>query len=406
MTLYLIDHVACDSEASDFQQRLSFAHEHKIRPLCDCNEERPKQPMVIAHYTRQGTTRFIIRRLPDAGRDHAAACPHFQGSAGLSAMEAFENGAIKRNDATGHSTLRLEFPLVQAERRKFEVQDGPRLDPAAPRPKLHRVKATGLLHYLWAQSELTRMSGPMQGHRNWAVVRGRLLATFAKLATARHALSSLAFIPQIFTVEDKARLESLWRMRINDAQTKKQAVLLIGEVKSVDGHAVTIKHLPFVTLRCGEEGRASLARDWHEVQQRRDAAPASRTIALVVLFVSSSGAVLIRDIALMTTTQHWIPFDTMPDYELLTRFDAERRDYDRILSFGTSGALASAMLIDTGDLGTACVIHHSAPTPAQTALREGLQATSQPLWLWNRDEAMPQLPRRGRRKGVMPSQAV
>ena len=393
MTSYIIAGETVDSEAPVFQQKLADALAAQIRPLCACNEERAKQPMVIAHHTHQGSTRFILRRLPEAGKLHASHCQHFEGIKGLVAFEDLAAGAIRKNPDTDQATLRLGFPLIQAEQRRFATSRDPEQTSSKRPPAPTGLKPLGLLHYMWASSELVRMSGALQTRRNWAVVRNRLLACIMKLGTARHELAPLVFIPQIFELEQKARLESAFRMRLNHASSHREAVLLIGEVKSVENLAVTIKHLPFVQFRADETCRAHLASAWEEVGARQQACAEARVVALLVLMVSRDGVCLIRSLDLMTVTRHWIPFASVAQFELLTVLDQGRRDYDRLLDAG-SQTLADVLLIDTGDRGTACLIHPSQMPESQASLLAELQREHQPVWQWNLDEAMPPLPLR------------
>ena len=72
-------------------------------------------------------------------------CPHIEGIKGLSPLTEFEGGAIKKNVDTGEATLRLGFPLAQAEQRKFSDIDRQEQLAHEPRPRLTRLKPLVLL---------------------------------------------------------------------------------------------------------------------------------------------------------------------------------------------------------------------------------------------------------------------
>ena len=111
MTVYLIDNLAVDSDGVDFQNRLADAHQRRVRPLCTCRDQGEQLAMVLAHVKIKGEDRYIIRRLPDTGHDHAADCRHHEEPEGLSGLTQVRGTAIQHDENDDTFKLRLDFPL-------------------------------------------------------------------------------------------------------------------------------------------------------------------------------------------------------------------------------------------------------------------------------------------------------
>ena len=396
MTVYLIENLAADSEGTDFQSRLADAHQRRVRPLCACRLEGDKLAMAIAHVQIRGEDRYIIRRLPETGHDHAADCRHHEEPEGISGLRQVRGTAIQHDEDQDTWRLRLDFPLGQRERRLAGINPDPDHAGNPPRPKLGRLRPLGLLHHLWEGADLTRMNGAIQNHRTWNVVRSRLLAFAARQHTSTRDIARLVFIPQTFNPDNKAPLEGALRSHFYEAMADKRAVILIGEVKDVQDRQLIIKHLPFVRLMIGESSRASLAKAWGRAEPLRMGNGHSHIIAIAIVFVEPTGVAMIHDIDLMNVTEQWIPFETMDEHALLASLDQARRTYQKSLSYGTPAPISFARLLDTGDKGTACFMVRGGVAPELQGVMDALSADGLPLWCWQADEARPDLPARRR----------
>ncbi|MBV1702896.1 MAG: DUF1173 family protein [Hyphomicrobiales bacterium] len=396
MTVYLIDNHAVDSEAPDFQRCLADAHQRRVRPLCTCRHEGDKLAMVLAQVKIKGEDRTIIRRLPGSGHDHAADCRHHEEPEGISGLTQVRGTAIQHDEADDTYKLKLDFPLGRQERRLSEVNPNADHAPNAPRPKVSRLRPLGLLHHLWEGADLTRMNGGILNHRSWNVVRTRLLAFVARQRTSTRDIAKQAFIPQSFTLEDKPRLEGVLRKHFFNAMTRKEAVILIGEVKDVQDRQLIIKHLPFLKLLTGESARSSFAKAWGKAEPLRMAHEHSHIVAIAIVFIEPTGVALVHDIDMMNVTAQWVPFEGMDEHALLASFDHAKRSYQKSLSYGTPAPISVARLLDTGDQGTACFMVREVITPELQAVMVALAANDVPLWCWAGNEAQPALPKRRR----------
>ena len=396
MTVYLIDNLAADSENADFQSRLADAHQRRVRPLCACRLEGEKLAMAIAHVQIRAEDRYIIRRLPETGHDHAADCRHHEEPEGISGLRQVRGTAIQHDEDHDTYKLKLDFPLGRQERRLAEIDPNADHVPNAPRPKVSKLRPLGLLHHLWEGADLTRMNGGILNHRSWNVVRTRLLAFVARQHTSTRDIAKLAFIPQSFSLDDKPRLEGVLRKHLFDAMTRKEAIILIGEVKDVQDRQLIIKHLPFLKLLTGETARASLSKAWSKAEPLRMGNGPSHIIALAIVFIEPTGVAIIHDIDLMNVTDQWIPFETMDEHALLASLDEARRTYQKSLSYGTPAPITFARLLDTGDKGTACFMVRGAVAPELQETMDALSADGLPVWCWPSDEARPDLPKKRR----------
>lgn len=396
MTSYIIGDELISSEDAQFQSRLADAHQRRVRPLCTCRDQGHQLAMAIAHLQIKGADRYIIRRLPETGHDHAADCHHHEEPEGLSGLTQVRGTAIQHDEDDDTYKLKLDFPLGQNDRRPPIIDPDTAHGASKPRPKDSRLKPIGLLHHLWHGADLTRMNGGILHHRSWNVVRARLLTFLTRQRTSTRDIAKLAFIPQTFNLEDKTRLEGAMRARLNQAMDQKQALILIGEVKDIQDRQLVIKHLPFARLMIGETARASLARAWSRAEPLRMALEHSHIIAIAIIFVAPTGLALIHDIDLMNVTAQWVPFETMDEHDLLAGFDQARRTYQKSLSYGTPAPISFARLLDTGDHGTACFVVRGAISADLQAVMDALSADHLPLWCWQSDESRPDLPGKSR----------
>ena len=62
MIVYLIEHLAVDSDSADFKSRLADSHQRRVRPFCMCRGQDTKlatRAMAIAHVQIKGEDRFM-----------------------------------------------------------------------------------------------------------------------------------------------------------------------------------------------------------------------------------------------------------------------------------------------------------------------------------------------------------
>lgn len=404
MTTYEIDNRAYAEDDAELPAALRRAHGNAVRPLCLCRPFSAKLPMVIEHRTAnvqngngQDTSRhdlYILRRMPGRGHEHSPACKHYEAPEGLTGRTEHLGSAIRTDDDGAHHTLRLAFPLSHKEKAAASDEAMTPGDPAKPRKRFARLTLLGFLHHVLETAELNKMHKGLHGKRSWNVMRGRILETMRAQATSRYRdLAAFTFAPRIFSPDHKDELFRDWRAVERKAGAEKRSILLFAELRDIDSGQLTFKHLP--------QRRFTLK---HEVQKPfLDALEritglmtgprgAGHVIACAVVSVGEGDALSIIDIAMTAATPHWIPFGSMAEYRLLVACDDNGRGYFKSLDYGQDNAIASLLLTDTGDSGTAVFLIDEQPTDAQAQAMKAIEDKNIPVWRCDIAEGRPALP--------------
>lgn len=418
MTAYEIDNRAYAEDDAELPAALKRAHGGESRPLCLCRPFSAKLPMVIERRTGQGQVTnsqtphgddlYILRRMPGRGHEHSPTCKHYEAPEGLSGRADHLGGAIRTNDDGAHHTLRLAFPLSHKD-KSAAVDEAVTLgEPSKPRKRFARLSLLGFLHHVLETAELHKMHKGLHGKRSWNVMRGRILETMRAQATSRYRdLAAFSFAPRIFSLEHKDELFRDWRAVERKAGTEKRSILLFAELKDIDagsnnGCNLTFKHLPQRSFALTPD----IQKPFLDALERitglmTGPRGAGHVLCCAVVTVGEGDALSIIDIAMTAATPHWIPFESMAEYRLLAACDENGRGYFKSLDYGQDNAIASLLLTDTGDSGTAVFLIDEQPTDAQAQAMKAIEAKGIPVWRCDVADGRPSLPPRRSRTGPM-----
>ncbi len=416
MTAYEIDNRAYAEDDAELPAALKRAHAAGVRPLCLCRPFSAKLPMVIERRTTQGQSAnvqnsngqhapghdlYILRRMPGRGHEHSPACKHYEAPEGLSGRAEHLGNAIRTDDDDAHHTLRLAFPLSHKEKAAASDEAMTPGDPSKPRKRFARLSLLGFLHHVLETSELNRMHKGLHGKRSWNVMRGRILETIRAQVTSRYRdLAAFTFVPRIFSPEHKDELFRDWRAVERKGGAEKRSILLFAELKDINGSLLTFKHLPQRTFAL----KPDIQKPFLDALERitglmTGPRGAGHVIACAVVTVGKGDALSIIDIAMTAATPHWIPFGSMAEYRLLAACDEHGRSYFKSLDYGQDSAIASLLLTDTGDSGTAVFLIDEQPTDAQALAMKAIADKGIPVWRCDIAEGRPALPPRRSRTG-------
>ena len=400
MAEYRLGERAYDGDDPDLQFALKAAHGGDVRPLCLCRQFDAMLPMVIEHRAMNGADLYLLRRMPGQGHLHTPACRHYEAPEGLSGRADHLGAAIKTEDEGAHHKLRLGFPLSHQERVASEDDAVEPKAPARLRQLYARLSLTGFLHHILETAELNKMHKGLHDKRGWAVMRGRILEAMASQSTARYRdLADYAFCPRVFSVERKDELFRDWRAIERKAGAEKRAIILFAELKDIDGGQLIFKHLPQRAFAVKPDIQKPFLDTLDQITGLMTGPRGAGHVLCCALVTVGEGDVLsIADIAMVATTAHWIAFGSMPDYRLLTACDEAGRSYFKSLDYGRDNAVASLVLTDTGDAGTAVFLIDEEPTKAQEAAMKAVAAKGIPVWRCDIAEGRPSLPPRRARQ--------
>lgn len=388
-----------DEASPDLQQVLARLHGQKIRPVCLC-----RQPPLEAYIARLGD-RFVIKRMPDTGPLHATDCDHYEPPAELSGLGEVFGSAIQESADDGKTSLRLAFSLSKGASRKPPAGDG--AEPDSVTSDGRKLTLRGTLHYLWDQAGLTRWTPGMEGKRHWAVVRRHLLLAAAGAAAKGAALDSLLYVPEAFSVEHREEIDARRSARLapliaQSARGSRPLMVAIAEVKDIAparyGHRIIARHLGNFPFLLPEDLHKRMAKRFARELELWGAVDGARLVMIGTFGITPAGIASMEELALMTVTDHWIPFEDLREKQLLDELDRHRRSFRKGLRYNlaSSRPLAQVLLSDTQPTPAALYILPAAPAPAYlAALRELVTGSKLPAWFWEHATgAMPALPPR------------
>lgn len=399
-----------DPDGEGSQTRLAAAYKEKERATCLCSPNKPELYIALVN------GRFILKRMPGTGADHATHCPTFDAPEGVSGLGPLLGSAISVEE-DGHVDLKLGFALTLKGKRA--VPPAPPNGDKSPEATLpaRKLTLTSLLHYLWSEAELTRWSPGMEGKRGWGLVRHLLLEAASGKTTKSLNLADRLFIPEPF-IKEKAndiarrRDEAFHRLKPADG-TPQPVGLIIAEYKSHEkgrvGYRFTFKHLPDAHFYAEADLTARFERAFEDWLRFSDVTPNLHLVTIATFAITRAGYPMLLEIGMLPTSEQWIPIETKRDMTLMQRVTAARRRFLKPMRFnlGRSIILPSLLLTDAGsdpvrlylddpnreaeasDDGVNPAATGASPSPA----RHSMEVTDKwPLWLWTEGMDPPDLP--------------
>ncbi|MFT6916617.1 MAG: hypothetical protein ACJAWL_002958 [Motiliproteus sp.] len=356
---YIIDGTRLSDQDKLFEQALIAAHTGKQRPMCAC-----KQPPIEMYLARINSDQVIVKRMPGSGHSHATGCDHYQPPAELSGRGELQSKAIIEDEATGQTTLKLDFSLSKTSiTRTMNREGGKSASVIKADPK--KLSLLSMIHYLYDEAGLNRWSPRMQGKRNWAVVRYHLLNAASKTTAKKMNLADVLLIPEPFRIEDKAGIATRRRQFISKFKKKgaSQPVgIAIGELKALDkarfGFKMTLKHQPDTPLYLADDVHKRIEKNFSSEVALWQQDKTAHVLIAATFTISASGNLTVEAITLMATDANWLPFDDYDERAMIEKLTTERRRFIKGLRYNLSpgDVIATCLLTDTGDIPTALYI--------------------------------------------------
>jgi Protein of unknown function (DUF1173) len=397
MNKYLFGEHVYSSADENWQRVLQKARAAKLRPVCLCRAQGEKPALYVALFRGE----HILKRLPYSGPLHAPHCAHYEPPPELSGLGQVTGSAIRETMETESTALALDFALNKGRSRQVGVAT--EIEHESVRSDGTKLTMRGLLHYLFDEAGLTRWTPAMAGKRSWFVVRRELLKGASAKTTKGLSLPEVLFIPESFVLKDEAdiKLRQIDALaRLSSSATAR--MIVIGEVKAIEearyGKCLVVKHLPELKLMMNDDLHKHLLSRFEQQLQLWAQLDTSHLLTLSTVSRSAQGVYSLEAICLMNVNEHWIPFETLFEWELLTKLHADQRRFTKGLRYNlpTTKPLACAVLLDTGDVSTAMYVIPAALETQYVAVMDELTSQSKlAAWQWRAGtEAMPTLPLR------------
>lgn len=395
MPKYLFGSHVYSPEHESWQRILQKGYATRLRPVCLCLVQGDGPSLYIALARGQ----YLIKRLPYSGALHAPHCEHYEPPPELSGLGQVSGSAIREELETQTTTLALDFALTKGRSR----QPGATSDVEHESVRSDGTKLTmrGLMHFLMDEAGLTRWTPAMAGRRSWYVVRRELLKAASSKMTKGQPLPALLHIPESFSLDraDEIRQrqrESLARL----SESTSARMILLGEVKAIEdaryGKCLVVKHMPDAKLMMTDDLHKHLVSRFAHQMQIWGQLEVSHLMMLATISRSAQGVLSIEAACLMNTNEHWLPFESIFEWELLDALHRSQRRFTKGLRYNlpSSKPLASVVLQDTGEVSAALfVVPQEAEGEYDKAIEELTEQSKLMAWKWRAGaEQMPQLP--------------
>jgi hypothetical protein len=381
-----------NTNKSDVQQLLAAAHTDRVRPLCLCRPDG-----VAMYIAKIGPDRYVIKRMPDSGLEHAHRCASYLPPEELSGLGQVLGSAITEEADSGLTALRLGFRMSKAERAAPAGVGGEGVtDSVAADP--NRLTLRAVLHYLWQEADLATWSPGMAGKRNWRIVSWYLRQAARGKFTKGKPLATRLYVPELFNAEKKteiaARRLSAWAP-LQHHGSAQQFMVLIGELKAIDparfGHKLVIKHLPDAPLMVDDTLLARLNKRFGDELELWQTDDEGHLMVIATFSVGRAGLATAEEISLVMTDRNWLPYESLADKLLLDTALEARRRFTKSLRYNLAPDKPMASLVFT-DTETPTAAFLLTSDEDRESVAEIAMATGTGVWTWVVGEDMPPLP--------------
>jgi len=393
---YFIGNEPLNPADSDGQSRLAKAHRNKERVTCACRTPRPRM------YVAAVNGRFIVKRMPGTGDEHAPGCASFLPPEELSGLAQVQGSAIKEEPESGTTTLKVDFPLAASGTRAAPPEPSGR-KPTEAKAAPKKLRLTALLHYLWHEAELVKWCPAMEGKRWWGVVHRALIDAASGKTAKSKQLSDILYVPEPWKPEHKqeiaARRQRLFRS-LSGTGGRASFGLLIAEYKSHEptrmGARFLFKHVPDCAFFADDELTARFEKVFGDHLMMADLVDGGHVIAIATFSMARKGYPVLQEIGLMLTTRNWIPFEHEREFELVAALTEQKRAFLKSLRFNLDGEtpIATAVLTDLPEPVSLFVSAFNDGPNEIADLHAAAEEGAYQSWLWVDDGAMPDLPAR------------
>lgn len=397
MTTYRIADEIVEKNSPDWQAALSECYRTKVRPQCMCRH--PGIPMYVIFHEQQ----YYVKRMPNMGQEHSPSCGSYEPPAELSGLGEVLGTAIVESNESPFTQLKLDFTLNKRSPRTIPEGISNAHDSAHTDGKKLSLRA--LLHYLWEQAGFHRWSPAMRGKRHWSVIRHHLLCAMQDKESKGIRLSEVLYIPEQFVLHEKSAIASRRANTIASAlqtstHTKaRKLAILIAEVKDIVparyGYKLIAKNLPDYPFGIAYDLQRRISRRFSSELSLWDSVDDAHLIAIATFSVNQADVANIDEIALMATTDAWLPFESLHEKLVIDRLVQYERRFFKGLRYNLHDdrPLATAVLVDTNP-PTTMYLRDASDNPQQQELFDSLIADSKfPAWIWSpHHEDMPALP--------------
>lgn len=390
MSSYRIGEHHIKSDDPGLNDLLAESYAKKVRPACVCRNP------AIEMYIAKVAGRFVIKRMPNSGSNHAPACDSYEPPPELSGLGQVMGSAIQENPEDGLTALKFDFSLTKMAGRSAPIPSGAETD--SVKTDGNKLTLRGTLHYLWEEAGFNRWAPAMNGKRSWYVIRKYLLQSAEDKIAKGSSLADIIYIPESFNADRKDEITQRRMAHMMKAATPikgtRRLMLVIGEVKEIAqsryGHKIIFKHLPDCHFMMNDDLHKRLLKRFDVELGLWDALEDSHLIAISTFSVGATGIASLEEVALMSVTENWIPFESLFDKMVIDAMTKAGRRFMKGMRYNlpSSRPLACVVASDTQPEPTAMyVLPPGATEDYGSALSTMIDESKLAHWLWRAGEA-------------------
>lgn len=397
MTLFLNGKaLVVDSEIG--QRALTAAHSAGTRVQCGCCKPAPEM------YIAATAGKFIVKRMPGTGPDHAIDCPSFLPPEELSGLAQVQASAITEDPDDGTTTLKLGFPLRKNSKGRT-AQEQTDAKPTEAKAAPRKLAITSVLHFLWHEADLGKWYPRMEGKRFWGVIHNALRRAASGKIVKGQDLSRILFVPEYFKPENKAEIAARRnRLFANLRPAGRGATpfgLVVAEYKGKEitphGARFIFKHAPDCAFFADKELSKKFDKVFGEQLLLLEAMGAGHAILIASFSIAKAGYPVLHEIGMMLVTDNWIPFESLRELDVLDALTEQSRAFQKQLRFNlpVDAPIASTVLLDTTNPIAVFVADNPDDAGALALLTKASEEGRYASWCWFDDGPMRPFPDRG-----------
>lgn len=396
MAIYQVSDRSIHADDPALPEVLAGIYSARVRPLCLCRNPG------IEMYVAKVDEKYLIKRMPNSGSDHAAACDSYEPPPELSGLGQVIGSAIQENPDEGTTALKFDFALSKGASRSAPAPSGKETD--SVKTDGNKLTLRGTLHYLWEEAGFNRWAPTMAGKRSWYVIRKYLLQAAEDKTAKGASLAGMLYIPESFNAEKKneitqRRMAQMMRIATPEKGTRR-LMLVVGEVKEIAqsryGHKIVLKHLPDCHFMMNDDIHKRLLKRFDVELGLWDALEGTHLLMIGTFGIGATGVASLEEVALMCVTENWIPFESTFEKMALDALTQQNRRFMKGMRYNlpSTRPLACAVASDTEPEPTAMYVVPPGATEDYVAAVDDLIAESKlPSWKWEAGDApMPPLP--------------
>jgi Protein of unknown function (DUF1173) len=399
-TRYFIKGRTCSAGDPRLQDNLARVYGSPERPRCMCVSGGVE--MYIAKHAE-----YVVKRMPDTGRQHHPTCPSFEPEPGMSGLGELVGEAIIEH-APDQVEVRTDFAMSRLPGKAVPRGEAV-IDPAEVHAPRKRMSLRALLHFLFERAGFNRWYPAMAGRRNQGVLH-KYLSEAARGVTIKGAsLDERLYVPEPFRVELKEEIGERRRKKLalllspDDAVQFKMAII-VGEYNGSEptafGRRIVVKHMPDVPLYIETKAWTRVERSYAFILQARDAdvPKKPRVMMAALVYAKRDHIYQVDTVSMMLTTDQWIPLDGLYELPLIEALQREQRSFMKPLKYDARSAAAfpNVLLLDCEGGPLPLHVVSAVADAKEKALKVRALAIGPPHWIWNTDTEVPSLPARGR----------